>query len=102
MRQKIRKQMNSSGMEICPICKTKQILVEHHIEGRDIPDANHPSNLADICPNCHTKVHLGKVIIEGWIQTTDGKELFWHLANEESFSGKNAQPYIMRQLPFHS
>ncbi len=97
MRKKTRKMINRSGTNICPICKTPQILVEHHMEGRNIINADHPSNLAYICDNCHKKVHLGRIIIEAWVQTTNGKELFWHLVNEESFSGKDAKPYIMGQ-----
>ena len=96
MRKKTRKIINRSGTNICPICKTPQILVEHHIEGRNIPNANHPSNLVHICDNCHRKIHSGHIIIEGWFQTTNGKELLWHLSNKESFSGKNAQPYIVK------
>jgi hypothetical protein len=94
MKKKIRKQINISGKAKCPICCRQEILVEHHIEGRKIPNANHPSNLANICDNCHRKIHLGKIIIEGWFQTTAGKELFWHEANEDSFTGRNAQTYI--------
>lgn len=33
----------------------------HHINGRKIEDADHHSNLALICPNCHRLVHEGKL-----------------------------------------
>jgi len=96
MRKKTRKKMNRSGSQECPICKEKHVLIEHHIEGRDIPNANHSSNLAYICDNCHREVHEGIIIIEGYLQTTHGKELFWHRKDEESFSGNDAAPY---QIP---
>ena len=95
VRKKIRKEMNRSGVQICPICLERQILVEHHINGRSIPNANHPSNTAYICCNCHNKTHHGIIVIEGWFQTTKGKELLWHYVEEASFSGQNAQPHII-------
>ena len=95
MKKKNRKQRNLSGKHECPICETQQVLIEHHIKGRDIPDANHPSNLADICDNCHRKIHLGRIVIEGWYQTTNGKELFWHEGEKDSFTGKDSKTYII-------
>lgn len=75
------------------MCLEPGILVEHHIRGRDIPHPNHPSNLAHICPNCHILVHSGLRVIEGWFQTSNGKELIWHKEGEESISGQDARPY---------
>ena len=95
MRKKIRKTINRSGNATCPICKHPEILEEHHINGRDVPNADHLSNLASICSNCHTKIHLGRIVLEGWIQTTQGKELFWHESSDDSFTGIDAKPYII-------
>ena len=95
MSKKARKIANRSGKRECPVCKTPQILVAHHINGRDIPNFNHPSNLADICSNCHTKIHNNHIAIEGWFQTTSGKELLWHSVNDESFTGEEAKPYLV-------
>ena len=95
IRKKIRKEMNRSGTQVCPICNEKHILVEHHINGRDIPNPHHPSNIANICSNCHTRVHHGIIVIEQWATTTLGKELLWHYEHDISFSGQNAKPYIM-------
>jgi len=94
MKKKYRKIANRTGKKLCPICSRPEILVEHHIEGREIPNPNHSSNLVDVCDNCHRKIHCGLVVIEGWLQTTSGKELFWHLDGEDSFSGNDAEPYI--------
>jgi len=97
MKKKHRKIANRTGKQKCPICSTQQILVEHHIEGRDIPNPNHSSNLAYICDNDHRKIHMGLIIIEGWFKTTDGLELFWHNSDDDSFTGKDAETYIMGQ-----
>ena len=95
MTKKTKKTINRSGKKPCQICNNPEILEEHHIEGRKIPNANHFSNLADICPNCHTKVHLGRIIIEGWFQTTEGLDLFWHEEGDSNFTGIESKTYIM-------
>jgi len=87
--------MNRSGSLNCSLCKEKNILICHHIKGRDIPNANHPSNLVNLCDNCHRKVHEGKIILEGWFKSTKGIELIWHYKNEESFSGRNEKTYLI-------
>jgi len=97
MTRKATKEKNISGEALCQICCKKHFLVTHHIRGRDIHDPNHSSNLADICPNCHQNVHMGKVIIEGWFMTTNGLELFWHENTEESFTGENIIPHIIKR-----
>ena len=79
MIQRIRKSANRSGLQICPICKHQRILVEHHIAGKDIPNPNHKDNVCNICDNCHRDIHNGLIIIDGWYQTTNGRELLWHL-----------------------
>jgi len=87
--------INRSGSKNCDICECKEILETHHIEGRKIPNFNHSSNLCSICPNCHTKVHHGKIIIEKWMKTTNGLKLFWHSGKEESFSGIDSKTHII-------
>ena len=80
----------------CDVCKKDNYLVEHHIEGRGIPNANHPSNLCMICQNCHYLVHLGEVIVERWVMTSGGMELMWHKKGEASFTGDKAIPHIIK------
>ena len=63
---------------LCPICDSKRPLVEHHINGRDVYDWDMPWNKAWLCSNCHDDVHIGKIIIEGWVSSTSGKILAWH------------------------
>ena len=93
--KKTRKAMNRSCKAECPICSQKTPLEEHHIQGRKIQNADHESNLCSICPTCHTKIHMGLLILEGWFTTTKGKELFWHKPEQESFTGEKKIPYIM-------
>ena len=91
------KHKKQSGAIHCDICDNPEILEEHHIEGRKILKANHPSNLCYICPNCHTKIHYGKIIIEKWCNTTSGKKLFWHKKGERSITGYVSKSHIISQ-----
>lgn len=65
IKKETRKAMNRSGNIQCDICEEHEILCDHHINGRDIPNANHTSNIAHLCSNCHRKVHEGLIAIEG-------------------------------------
>jgi hypothetical protein len=93
--RKQKKKINRSGKFCCPICEEQKILQEHHIRGRNIPNENHPSNLAYICANCHVECHEDMIVIEGWFMTTSGRELFWHKKGDEGFTGEVARPYII-------
>jgi len=94
VKAKIRKALNSSGKQKCDICENNEILEIHHINGRDIENAEAQYNLANICPNCHNKVHWGKIIIEKWITGTKGLELLWHFKNDMPFE-EVSKPYII-------
>jgi uncharacterized protein YlaI len=93
MNRKLRKELINTGTQFCQICDEQHILVEHHIEGRKIPNPNHHSNLSYICDNCHRKVHKGIIIIEGYFMTTSGLELIWHFNDEESFTNSDKETY---------
>lgn len=96
MTMKTIKKRNSSGKFPCCVCNTPAFLHVHHIQGRKIHNANHWSNLASVCPNCHDAIHRGEVVIEGWISTTDGRVLIWHKNGEESFTGNDASPHLFK------
>lgn len=81
--RKRNKKRNSSGKEPCDICKVPFYLDEHHIRGRKIPNPNHMSNIANICPNCHRLVHVGDIVLEGWLLTSDGYKLIYHNRGED-------------------
>lgn len=95
MIMKNRKIINKSQSKPCEICGDKTFLEVHHIRGRNIPNHNHPSNLSDICSNCHTKVHHGIIVIEGRFLTTKGKVLIWHDYKDESLTGDDAKPHLI-------
>lgn len=95
MRKKIRRKKNSSGTGICELCNEREYLEEHHINGRGNSYSELNWNKCDICPNCHTKVHRGDIIIEGWYDTTMGPELIYHLAGEKSITGTDAKVHLM-------
>lgn len=92
-----RKKANRSGKIKCGICDQQTFLEVHHINGRDIPNPNHPSNLVNICPTCHSEIHWEKIIIEGWAYTTSGRELFWHKKGEGNFTGKESSPPLIKK-----
>lgn len=72
-----------SGTQECDMCGERTSLVKHHIHGRDIPNPEKPSNLVWMCPNCHDKVHIGRILIVGWFETPV-RTLFWHYDDEPS------------------
>lgn len=96
---KKRKEINKSGSSPCQICKNVTFLQTHHIEGRNIPNANRASNLIDICANCHNEIHHGEIIIEGWFMSTGGMELIWHKKEENGLTGNDITPYIIGSQP---
>ena len=73
--------IKNSKTKPCDVCEELKILVCHHIEGRKIPNFNKAFNRCYICSDCHTEVHKGLIIVEGWEQTTIGKQLLWHRKN---------------------
>ena len=95
MKRETRKIINRKGLYPCDICKKGNILHSHHINGREIPNANHPSNIANVCPNCHSNIHYGYIIVEKWVMTSNGHELFWHKKGEESITGENSTPKLV-------
>jgi hypothetical protein len=96
VKRKTRKTKNISGKANCDICNDIEYLEEHHINGRKISDPHNSNNIACICPNCHTKVHMGDIIIEKWVLTSMGRELFWHKRGEDSFTGIDSSPHIIK------
>ena len=83
MSKKSFRQSRRSGQFPCDVCGKVRLLVEHHIQGREVDDANGRWNLSWVCPNCHDELHAGDLIIEGWFTTTAGRELIWHRRGEE-------------------
>ena len=73
-------------MEYCEICNIDKELETHHINFQknfvnkiliDKPHIKKNSNynLVTLCRYCHDNVDNGKIIIDGWCETTNGREL---------------------------
>ena len=84
-----------SGKYPCTICGTVIRLEIHHIRGRDIDNYNHRDNLVSLCPNDHLMIHTGEILVEGWFNTTSGREFIWRRRGEESITGTTAETYII-------
>jgi len=72
--------------------KTQQQLEVHHINSQKYADCdgsidyfnkNHKGNLVVLCHEHHGDVHLGKIILNGWINTLNGRKLEWSEKKEE-------------------
>lgn len=78
-------------LECCEICKSKDNLETHHIIWqKDFNNdninmnkfhlqKNDPSNLIILCMECHDKVDRNEIIINGWVNTSNGKKLDYEL-----------------------
>lgn len=95
MNNSIRKRLNASGKMPCEICGELHYLEDHHIHGRNIFQFDAKWNRCNVCSNCHTKIHKGDIIIEGWFSTNDGLTLLWHTDSEDSFTGTDAKPHLI-------
>lgn len=93
MTRKLQRKLNALGEQQCEICRDFHFLVQHHILGRDVERANEHNNLANVCSNCHLKIHRGEIIIEKRVMTTSGYTLLWHKKESMSITGIDAQTY---------
>jgi hypothetical protein len=93
--RKDKRKINSTGKEFCEVCNEQHFLVQHHILGRKIKRANAHNNLANICSNCHLKIHKGEIIIEKRTMTTAGYVLLWHERTAESVTGSDSQVHVI-------
>ncbi len=93
MNRKLRRRLNATGNYSCEVCKEQTFLVQHHIRGRTIKNPNSHDNLANICSNCHLKIHRGEIIVEKRVMTTIGEVLLWHKNTDYSITGENACPF---------
>ncbi len=83
-------------LDNCRICDNREYLETHHIHGRGFADYNRNWNRADVCSNCHTRIHIGDIIIEKWALATSGRVLLWHYKGEEGLTKEAAEPYLMQ------
>lgn len=60
------------------------ILHRHHVIPRCDPRCvNGDGNLAILCPNCHSRVHAGEIVIIGVYPSTDGPTTIWFERGQE-------------------
>lgn len=64
----------------------------HHINSQKFADCdgsidyfnkNHKGNLVVLCHEHHSKVHLGEIILNGWMDTLQGKKLDWKMKRDD-------------------
>ena len=65
----------------CQICGSNNNLESHHIvfQSQSNTRKNRKSNLVVLCNIHHDEVHSGKLIVSGWMSTTDGKMLNYNI-----------------------
>lgn len=97
MTKKRTREANLSGCRKCDICNQSDFLVIHHIRGRKIRNFDDSFNRSNICQSCHYKVHLGEIVVEDWAKTSSGRELIWHLKGEDSITGNDAVPHMIKR-----
>ena len=70
-------------VDLCSICKNKAEEI-HHIKEQVKADKNgfigsiHKNdkhNLVSVCQTCHDRIHNGNITLNGYIQTSKGKDL---------------------------
>ncbi len=90
----------------CEICKTKEKLETHHINfQKDFDnnkinknllhlqkDANY--NLVTLCTKCHDDVDRNKILIYGWKDTSNGKELNYEINSTYTKKNKYNDDFI--------
>ncbi len=78
---------NDDFMIECEICKSTKNLESHHIipqkdfDEKEIHKSkkhimkNNYSNIVTLCSDCHDKIDTCELVINGWIETSNGKKL---------------------------
>lgn len=90
--------------------KRTSALEVHHINSQKFADCdgsidyfhkNHKANLVVLCQKHHTQVHLGEIVINGWVKTGDGVKLDWGEKEVKStvhISRKTEQPVVNEEV----
>jgi len=74
---------NDDFMLECHICKSKKNLESHHIipqkdflkDKINFIQKDNYSNLVTLCELCHDKIDTNELVINGWLNTTNGRKL---------------------------
>jgi len=81
---------NDDFMFECHICKSKKDLESHHIVPQKdfIEDKikhikkDNSSNIVTLCSDCHDKVDTCELVINGWQETSNGRQLDYKIQNK--------------------
>ena len=80
----------------CHICKVTKNLESHHIiPQKDFDEnethkinkhikKNHYSNIVTLCSTCHDKIDTDEIVINGWLETSNGKKLDYEIKDKQS------------------
>jgi len=98
---------NDDFMIECEICKCKKDLESHHIipqkdfnklkihKNLHINKDNY-SNIVTLCSKCHDKIDTNEIVINGWLNTTDGRKLDYQI--KEKVINNKYQPELIEYI----
>ena len=79
----------------CILCneKTEEVhhIQEQHLSNNNMIEHFHKNslfNLVQLCHSCHHQVHHGCLVIDGWIDTSDGISLSHHKSQKNIINSK--------------
>ena len=78
-------------------CNESIKIDNHHIHSLSKGGPDIRGNKCKICPNCHRKVHMGEIIIEGRFETTYGNTIIYRKKGEYSITGLEDPPVWLYQ-----
>ena len=99
---------NDDFMIECYICKSKKNLESHHIiPQKDFDNLkinknklhinkDNYSNIVTLCEKCHDKVDTNEIVINGWLNTTNGKKLDYQI--KEKVINNKHQPELIEYI----
>jgi len=64
-------------IDVCAVCGGSSGLEAHHIVSQVEGGSHTAGNLVCLCATCHDDHHGGRLVIEGWEETSGGRRLRW-------------------------
>jgi len=99
---------NDDFMIQCEICNIKKNLESHHIiPQKDFDELktnknklhikkDNYSNIVTLCSACHDKIDTNELVINGWLNTSDGKKLDYKI--QDRIVNKKYQPELIEYI----
>jgi DNA mismatch repair protein MutS len=94
-------------LDCCYICKSNSKLETHHIiwqkdfnqnKAKFYLQKNDKSNLVILCTECHDKVDKNEIIINGWIETSEGIKLDYIIENNNIKKNTKYTPELINYI----